>query len=106
MSPPEQDREMHERFREAETAAQRLAAEGRLLESGWSRLKELWLSPETSPEQVAMLRLAFFAGAQHTWTSVLALMGDDSASDMERVGQVAAELEAFRKEWAREGAAN
>ena len=102
MNPADPDKAMRNRLQEAERTAQKLAAEGRLLESGWSRLRETWPGPETAPEQVALLRVAYFAGAQHTWASVLLLMGEDSSKDMERVRQVRAELEAFRTEWSRQ----
>lgn len=75
-----------------------LIRNGKLIEAGFLGLKYSGISPLAPPIQVADMRLAFFAGAQHVFTSVLLMLepGDTpTPNDLTRMSQIHDELEAF-----------
>lgn len=47
----------------------RLMDDGKLIEAGWIGLRVLALPKDAPPAQLEELRTAFFAGAQHLWSS-------------------------------------
>ena len=93
----------HERAMQELT--RRLVDEGKLIEAGWASLRAVWLHPETPSQQVTDLRMAFMAGAQHTWASVMGMLeeGEDATTaDLTRMDKIQAELDAFGAELARD----
>lgn len=79
----------------------KLTDEGCLIEAGWVGLRTMWLMPDTPDYQVDALRMAFMAGAQHTFTSFLTMLDpgeDPTDADMARMDKIQAELDAFEKE--------
>ncbi len=74
-----------------------IADHGQIIEAGWIALKAAAL--RGAPEiQVMEMRKAFFAGAQHLFSSIVNLLDDDSeptADDLRRMEMIHVELEAF-----------
>lgn len=82
----------------------RLTDEGLLIAAGWKGF-ELGVVPLAAPTlQRQEMRLAFFAGAQHLFSSIMGILdpGDEepTAKDLARMDQIAAELKRFEGEWA------
>ncbi|MEN3234692.1 hypothetical protein PUR29_13915 [Methylobacterium ajmalii] len=83
----------------------KLTDEGRLIEAGWAALAAMWVPEGAPPQQVADLRKAFMAGAQHTWGSIMTMLdpgADPTTADLSRMAKIQAELDAFGAELARD----
>lgn len=84
----------------ADALSKKLADEGRLIEGGWKGF-ELLVIPTDAPEiQRREMRLAFFAGAQHLFSSIMSIMDSDrepTANDMAKMSKINDELAAFAK---------
>ena len=83
----------------------RLVDDGKMIEAGWVGLRAMWLAPDTPDFQVAELRKAFMAGAQHTWSSIMTMLDpgeNETPDDMTRMSKIQTELDAFGAELARE----
>lgn len=87
----------------------RLMDEGKLIEAGWVSLRLACIPLNAGPDQLREMRLAYMAGAQHLFSSVLGGLEDDSeptATDMRRMALIHVELNAFGEElkaWAERG---
>jgi hypothetical protein len=82
----------------ADSLAKRLTHEGKLIEAGWIGYNHLALSKDAPQIQRDECRMAFFAGAQHLFGSMLGILEEDrdpTPADLERMSQINAELEAF-----------
>lgn len=79
----------------------KMAADGRLIEAGWVALRELVI-PDNAPDvQVSEMRMAYMAGAQHLFSSIIAMMDpgtEPTDEDIRRMDLIHIELEEFRKE--------
>lgn len=87
--------------RAVQEVARKLTDEGRLIEAGWVGLAAVWLPADASAHQVADLRKAFMAGAQHAWSSFITMLepGDDpTTADLLRMAKIQVELYAFGAE--------
>lgn len=76
----------------------RLTREGRLVEGGWHSYRALVMSPLAGPTQVEECRLAFFAGAQHLFGSILGMLDageEPTEADLIRMDQIKHELDGF-----------
>jgi len=75
---------------------------GLLIEAGWVALRTLSV-PENAPQiQLDEMRTAFFAGAQHLFSSIMSIMDEDAeptADDMRRLDLINKELETFIAEY-------
>jgi hypothetical protein len=84
-----------------EALSKRLADEGKLIEAGWVGL-QLAAVPADAPQvQVDEMRMAFMAGAQHLFASILTILDpgeEPSDADMRRMDLINKELAAFRDE--------
>lgn len=81
--------------------AAKLADDGKLVEAGWVALRRTCMAPDAPPDQVREMRLAFMAGAQHLFASVMAVLdpGDEpSERDLNRMQLIDAELRAVGDE--------
>lgn len=91
----------------ADALSQRMLAEGKLVEAGFRGLI-LTAYPGHAvmpPAQYRQLREAFFAGAQHLLGSMMSIMDPQAEvtdADMDRMGKIVAELDAFIAEYARD----
>lgn len=84
-----------------EGVSKKFADEGKLIEAGWVAMKLSVLPQEMGEQQERDMRMAFMAGAQHLFASIMAVMEDDhepTETDLKRMDLIHAELEAFRKE--------
>jgi len=78
----------------------KLADDGKLVEAGWIGLRKGWLPEDATPEQVADLRKAFMAGANHLFASIMNILDEDrdpTAADLRRMDMIHKELDAFGK---------
>lgn len=83
---------------ELEKLSKELTDKGGLIEAGWIGMKFAAFSPDAPAAQVAEMRAAFFAGAQHLFGSIMTILdpGDEpSAADLRRMDQIDAELREF-----------
>jgi hypothetical protein len=84
-----------------EKLVNQMAADGRLIEAGWVALRHLSI-PEDAPDtQVSEMRIAYMLGAQHLFSSIIAMMDpgtEPTDEDLRRMDLIYEELEKFRKE--------
>lgn len=72
--------------------------EGKLIEAGWSGFRFLTMDPNAPPDQVQEMRIAFFAGAQHLFGSIMGILEpgmEPTDNDLRRMNQIQRELDAF-----------
>lgn len=82
-----------------------LTDKGRLIEAGWQSMRLMVLPPNAPEVQIVEMRKAFFAGAQHLFASIMAVLDEDrepTPADLRRVDLIHKELEAFVVELQRE----
>lgn len=84
---------------------QRLSREltdaGKLIEAGWVTLRMAAIPRDASPTQLSEMRLAYMAGAQHLFSSIMTILEPDAEptdTDLARMDLIHKELEAFRQE--------
>jgi hypothetical protein len=81
--------------------SQELTARGLLIEAGYVGLRLAAMAPDASEVQVREMRMAFFAGAQHLFASIMGILdpGDEPTdADLKRMDNIAAELGRFERE--------
>lgn len=80
-----------------------LMDEGKIIQAGWNGLEMLVVSKDAPPEQRREMRMAFFAGAQHLFSSIIAALeeGDEEPTepDLRRMDLIHKELEQFAAEF-------
>lgn len=79
-----------------------LVDRGLLMEAGWQGLRSIALPADASAVQLAEMRKAFFAGAQHLFATIMGILDpneEPTAADMRRMDLIALELEQFRREF-------
>jgi hypothetical protein len=85
----------------ADLLAKELANRGKLIEAGWIIFKGLTIPPDAPEIQISEMRLAFMAGSQHLFSSILGMMDpneEPTDADLRRMELITDELNAFRKE--------
>ena len=83
--------------------ARDLIDRGLLIEAGFAVLRAKAMHPDAPPDQVREMRMAFFAGAQHLFGSIMQTLdpdADPTDADLSRMDKIAAELQAFSNQWA------
>lgn len=73
--------------------------QGKLVEAGWAAFAHFVLPKDCSADQTRDMQFAFMAGAEHTFSSIIAILdpGDEpTADDMRRMDLIHAELERWR----------
>jgi len=81
-----------------ETLTRHLTREGKLIEAGFAGLRIACKLEDAPANQLHEMRCAFFAGAQHLFASIMAVLDPGSEptdADMERMAEIDAELRAF-----------
>jgi hypothetical protein len=76
----------------------KLIDEGRLVEAGWVGLRHMAIPLDASPWQVENMRMAFFAGAQHLFGSIMSVLepGEEATlNDLNRMTLISKELDEF-----------
>ena len=91
--------------------ARDLIDKGLLIEAGFAGLRaqasrvtraQRTMHPDAPPDQVREMRMAFFAGAQHVFGSIMQALdpgAEPSEADFSRMDKIAAELHAFIEQW-------
>jgi hypothetical protein len=75
-----------------------LADQGKLIEAGWVGLRLAAVPLDAPKIQLEEMRNAFFAGAQHLFSSIMTILEPDAEptdKDMERMDLIDKELRAF-----------
>ncbi len=75
-----------------------LTDKGKLIEAGWLSLKVTIISANAPQIQIEEMRKAFFAGAQHLFSSILSILEPDAEpteKDLRRMSQISQELNDF-----------
>jgi hypothetical protein len=78
--------------------ARRLVDEGKLIAAGWVMFRKAVIRPGAPAQQLEDMRLAFFAGAQHLFGSINAIMTEDkepTEADLNRMSLIDQELQTF-----------
>jgi hypothetical protein len=82
-----------------------LTDKGKLIEAGWIGLR-LALKLEDAPKvQLEEMKKAFFAGAQHLFSSIMTILDEDKEptdADMKRMSLISDELETFGEQFKEE----
>ena len=84
-----------------ERLTRELADQGKLIEAGWVALRLNAIPLNAPGQQLHEMRLAYMAGAQHLFTSIMSMMdpgSEETDADMRRMDLINNELEAFRDE--------
>ena len=79
----------------------KLADEGKLIEAGWVGMRLHVMRPDAPADQLREMRMAFMAGAQYLFSSMMDALDQDhepTDADMRRMDLINAELQAFTKE--------
>jgi hypothetical protein len=75
-----------------------LIDQGNLVEAGFESLRFLAMAADAPEVQVHEMRMAFFAGAQHMFASVVSMLepgAEATDNDLMRMGAIQAELDTF-----------
>ncbi len=76
----------------------RLVDEGKLIEAGWVVMRMMALPKDAPQIQIDGMREAFFAGAQHLFSSIVTMLdpeAEPTERDLRRMTLINSELEAF-----------
>lgn len=93
------DREFLERL------SRELTDKGKLIEAGWVGLRLAAIPQDAGKLQLQEMRKAFFAGAQHLFSSIMTILDEDrepTDEDLRRMSLISDELESFGHDLARE----
>lgn len=74
------------------------ADQGKLIEAGWLALRMTAIHPAAPPNQLAEMRMAYFAGAQHLFSSIMGTLdpdADPTEADLRRMDLIDQELKAW-----------
>ena len=77
--------------------------QGKLMEAGWIGLRIACRLEDAPALQLQEMRMAFFAGAQHLFGSIMSIMDpgeEPTEKDMERIDLIDRELKAFINDFA------
>jgi len=88
----------HDKIAAAITKA--AADNGKLIETGFDALRTIAIAPDALQIQVDEMRLAYMAGAQHLWASIMSVLDpgpDEKPGDMARMAAIQAELDSWRQ---------
>lgn len=81
-----------------ERLSRELADQGKLIEAGWVGLRVACDLHDAPKDQLQEMRNAFFAGAQHLFSSIMTILEPDAEptdKDLERMDLIDKELRAF-----------
>lgn len=79
----------------------RFADEGKLIEAGWVAMRLHVIPLDAPADQLREMRLAYMAGAQHLFSSIMNALDPDAEptdGDMRRMELIDRELQAFSDE--------
>lgn len=76
-----------------------LTDKGKLVEAGFAAFRHFVIAKDAPPDQVREMRLAFMAGAEHLFSSIMGILDpgeDPTAKDLARMDLIHTEIEAWR----------
>jgi hypothetical protein len=79
-----------------------LTDQGLLIEAGFSGFRALCISEGAPEQQLHDLRIAFFAGAQHLFSSIMTVLDPEdepTAQDLGRMNKIHEELQRFSEQF-------
>lgn len=85
-----------------ERLTKELTDKGKLIEAGWVSLRLVAIPLDAPAIQLDEMRTAFFAGAQHLFSSIMTFLEpgvEPTDKDLERFDHVSAELDAFVRDF-------
>lgn len=88
----------------ADAVTRKFLADGKLIEAGFSALRVTAMSPMAPPDQVREMRMAFFAGAQHLFGTIMNVLDPGSEptdADLKKMDLIQRELDGFIKDFAK-----
>lgn len=86
-----------------ERLSKELADNGKLVEAGWVSLRLACIPDDAPKVQLEEMHMAFFAGAQHLFASIVAVMDpgeEPTAADLNRMDLLHKELQEFERKFA------
>lgn len=78
--------------------SRRLSDQGKLIEAGWIGLRIACMDLAAPEVQVNEMRMAFMAGAQHPFSSIMNILDpgeEPTAADLARIEKISNELDEF-----------
>jgi hypothetical protein len=81
-----------------EHVTKELADQGKLIEAGWAGYRLMVIPHEAPQIQIDECRLAFFAGAQHLFSSIMNMLdpdGEPTDADVKKMDLIHTELQRF-----------
>lgn len=78
-----------------------LMDEGKIIEAGWVGLRLAAIADSAPPTQLSEMRMAFFAGAQHLFSSIMSALDpgkEETPGDIHKMSQIQVELDRFEDE--------
>lgn len=81
-----------------ERLSKELVDKGKLIEAGWVSMRLACLDLNAPADQLAEMRMAFFGGAQHLFSSIMTILepgAEPTDKDLERFDLIDAELKLF-----------
>lgn len=88
-----------------ERLTKQLTDKGSLIEAGWVGMRLACDLHDAPADQLHQMRMAFFAGAQHLFGSLMTIMEEDhepTEADLRRMSLIKDELDAFINDFARQ----
>ena len=76
-----------------------LVDQGKLIEAGFAIFRHYAISQNAPQIQVDEMRLAFMAGAEHVWSSMMSMLdpgSEETPADMRRMDMIQRELDEWR----------
>ena len=76
-----------------------LTDKGKLVEAGFAAFRHFVIPKDASPVQVSEMRLAFMAGAEHVFSSIMTMLDpgeEPSSADLRRMDMIHREIEEWR----------
>lgn len=80
----------------------KLVDKGKIIEAGFVGLRIAAIPTDASEQQISDMRIAFFAGAQHLFGSMIKMLedgSDETEKDIGRMCKIQAELDEFIEEF-------
>lgn len=90
----------------AEEQTRRLLDEGKIIAAGWAIFRKHVVPEDAGPVQVEAMQMAFLAGAEHLFSSIMVGLDPDAEptpEDERRMDLIGAEIEAIRARLSAQG---
>src|SRR5512142_1070958 len=95
---PKDPRQRPEMLKFMRELSKTLAKDGKLIETGFMSFQKFCIPPDAPHQQIVMMRMAFFAGAQHLFGSIMSVLDPEiepTEEDLKVMDSINAELAKF-----------